>query len=71
MKPKKAPKLVSPLALLSERVHMLSAEMLSVAVDMDYYGGFDGNMQAKARELLGASKIAKRWAKQIKREENW
>ena len=70
-KPKNEPKLVSPLARLSERVLMLSSEMLSVAVDMSYYGGFNGNMQARAKEIYGASKTMKRWAKQIRREENW
>jgi hypothetical protein len=62
-KPKKTPKLVSPLVRLSERVEMLSIQMRNVAIDMEYYGGFNGNMTKRAKELLGASRLAKQWAK--------
>jgi hypothetical protein len=33
---------------------------------MDYYGGFNGRMAEKSKELLGASKLARQWAKEMK-----
>ena len=37
---------------------------------MDYYGGLDQEMTAKAREIIGASQIARSWAESIENETN-
>lgn len=47
----------------------LSEHMTEVATRMDYYGGFNGEMQAKAKELLGAARMAQEWADCIEFEE--
>jgi hypothetical protein len=42
--------------------------MHSVGVLMDYYGGLDSEMTTKAREIIGASAIARSWAEAIENE---
>ncbi len=46
----------------------LADHMKDVATRMDYYGGFDGEMKAKAAELLNASIMAEEWADSIEIE---
>lgn len=48
----------------------LSGHMKDVATRMDYYGGFDGEMKAKAKELLGAARMAEEWADFIEFEQD-
>jgi len=43
----------------------LADEMVTIGAWMDYYGGFDANMVAHGRELVGAGKIARSWADEI------
>lgn len=47
----------------------LSEHMKDVATRMDYYGGFDGEVKAKAKELLGAARMAEEWADCIELED--
>jgi len=42
--------------------------MHNLAVDMDYFGGFDAEMRKHSRELNGASAIVKEWADEIGKE---
>jgi hypothetical protein len=42
--------------------------MHEVGVKMDYFGGLDTEMKEKAREIIGASEIARSWAESIENE---
>ena len=46
----------------------LREHMIDVAAKLDYYGGFDGEAQRKADELLGASQIVRQWAQEVMAE---
>lgn len=43
------------------KIRTLQEMMIDVATDMDYYGGFDGEMQEHSRELLGAAAQVGQW----------
>lgn len=45
------------------RLEQLAADMACVAVDLEYHGGFNAEIVEHSRELLGASAIARGWAK--------
>lgn len=47
----------------------LSKHMRDVATRMEYYGGFNGEMQSKAKELLGAARMAEKWSDCIEIEQ--
>lgn len=51
---------------LADRVDALAAEMVAVAADLDWYGGFNDEMHEHSVELLGAASIARGWAKGIR-----
>ena len=50
------------------RMEELRINMLSVGVDLEYFGGFNGNMAEKAKELLGASVVLQTWIEGIEIE---
>lgn len=56
-------------AQLADRLDSLAEHMLEVATEMDYYGGFDQQLNAKAAELAGAAGIAQNWAWHIRPEQ--
>jgi hypothetical protein len=41
--------------------------MWALAERMEYFGGFNGEMVKHSREMAGASVIARKWAKAIRR----
>lgn len=47
------------------RLRAVAAEMASLGVAMDYYGGFNGLMAQHGREMVGAAGIAREWADEI------
>ena len=51
---------------LADRIESLAAGMTSVAVDLDWYGGFNVEMHEHSVELLGAANIARGWANGIR-----
>lgn len=51
-----------------EELRKMSEHMADVAVKMDYYGGFNGEMKEKATELLNASRMTAEWADYIELE---
>lgn len=53
-------------AQLADRLDSLAERMLEVATELDYYGGFDQQLNAKAAELAGAAGIAQNWAWHIR-----
>jgi len=53
-------------AQLSGDLVRLAVGMERVAVDMEYLGGF-GELAAHGRELAGAAKIARGWAKTLRK----
>lgn len=53
---------------IPEELRKMSKHMDDVAVKMDYYGGFNGEMKEKAAELLNASRMALDWADYIELE---
>jgi hypothetical protein len=46
-------------------LYLIHELMLDVAVDMDYYGGFNEHLGDRAKELSGAACILKSWAQEI------
>ena len=55
---------------IAKHLRFVADQMHSVGVMMDYYGGLDQEMTAKAREIIGASQIARSWAESIENETN-
>jgi hypothetical protein len=51
---------------LADRVLALSDLMHSVAVELEYFGGFDPLALPRAEELHGAADIATEWATEIR-----
>lgn len=51
-----------------ERMEELRINMLSVGVDLEYFGGFNGSMAQKAKELIGASVVLQTWMEGIEME---
>lgn len=47
---------------LAARLHDLSETMKNIALDMAFLEGADTNTRKHARELQGASKMARSWA---------
>ncbi len=54
---------------LAQKIRELSMQMSEVATLIDYYGGFDAEMQQHAAELMGAALIAETWAEGIEEDE--
>jgi hypothetical protein len=52
---------------IAKRLKRLSATMLNIAVDMDYYGGF-AYWARNSGDLAGASKMAEEWSEEIMKE---
>lgn len=55
---------------IPDKLKCLADHMIDVANEMEYYGGFNGEMKEKANELLGAALIAQQWANGIEEEVN-
>lgn len=51
---------------LADRIESLAADMTNVAVDLDYFGGFNVEMHEHSVELLGAANVARTWASGIR-----
>ena len=54
-------------AFLAEQIDAVATIMLALAERMEYFGGFNGEMVKHSREMAGASVIARKWAKAIRR----
>jgi hypothetical protein len=50
-----------------ERLRKLSAEMIDLGAEMDYFGGF-GEIAGHGRDLVGAGHCAQSWADGIERD---
>ena len=57
---------ISPLSI-AERLDALSEQMLNIATEMDYFGGF-GEMATLGKDLAGAARYAKTWAAGIRED---
>ena len=53
---------------IAKYLRFVADQMHSIGVMMDYYGGLDAEMKEKAREIIGASQIARSWAENIEAE---
>jgi hypothetical protein len=58
---------VTTRAELAARLRALSAEMVEIAVEMDYFGGL-APWARHGLELAGAAGIAREWAEEIEAE---
>ena len=54
-------------AFLAEQIDAVATIMWALAERMEYFGGFNGEMVKHSREMAGASVIARKWAKAIRR----
>jgi hypothetical protein len=54
---------------IAKRLLVLSEAMISLGVDMDYYGGFS-QIGEKGRELVGAGVIARQWSQEIVKDDD-
>ena len=52
---------------LAEQIDAVATLMWALAERMEYFGGFNGLMVEHSREMAGASVIARKWAKAIRR----
>jgi hypothetical protein len=55
------------LSSIVERLRKLSAEMIDLGAEMDYFGGF-GEIAGHGRDLVGAGHCAQTWADGIMQE---
>jgi len=55
---------------LAQKLEALSTDMLDIANQMIYFGGFDDKIVSKGNELQGASMIVKEWIENIKDNNN-
>lgn len=51
---------------LADQIDAVATLMWALAERMEYYAGFSGKMNKHAREMAGASAIARGWAKAIR-----
>lgn len=56
-----------PLQSLAMRTQELADLMEILAVDFDYFGGLNAELVSHGRELMGASRIARGWAEQLRK----
>lgn len=66
---KKAKKQTAPKRGGATILSALARRMLTVAADLEYYGGFSKASAKHSRELAGAARVVARWAKHIRAEE--
>lgn len=52
---------------IPDALDALAKQMIKVATKMEYFGGFSPISQ-HGREMLGAAKIAKGWAREIRKD---
>ena len=52
---------------LAEQIEAIATLMWALAERMEYFGGFNCLMVEHSREMAGASVIARKWAKAIRR----
>ena len=70
-KRKRARRKVPPLVrhdahFLADQIDAVATLMWALAERMEYYAGFSGELNEHAREMAGASTIARGWAKAIR-----
>jgi len=53
---------------LINKMQALHTQMLDVASDMDYYGGFNEDIRWRSEQLAGAADILECWINDIKAE---
>ena len=53
---------------IAKELRAVADAMHEVGVKMDYYGGLDTEMTAKASEIIVASEIVRSWAEAIEAE---
>ena len=53
-------------AFLADQIDAVATLMWALAERMEYYAGFNGELNRHAREMAGASAIARGWAKAIR-----
>lgn len=49
-------------------IRKVAEHMETVGAAMDYYGGFDAEVAAHGREMIGAAQIARTWADGMEEE---
>lgn len=52
-------------AQISAALQKLADDMQTIAVAMDYYGGFNTEFQQHSKDLLGAAYMARDWADEV------
>lgn len=52
---------------LAEQIDAVATLMWALAERMEYFGGFNGELVRHSREMAGASVIARKWAKEIRK----
>jgi hypothetical protein len=53
---------------IAAALRRLSKRMIDLGAEMNYFGGLNGKMAQRGRELVGVGMIAKEWAKEIDSE---
>lgn len=53
---------------MAVKLRLLAQQMRRMSAQMEYCGGFDDQMTAKARQLLGAARMVDTWADGIAKE---
>lgn len=46
-------------------MEQLQVDMINVAAELEYYGGFNPDFLEKSKELIGASNVLKNWIEAI------
>jgi hypothetical protein len=54
-------------AFLAEQIEAVATLMWAAAERMEFLAGFNGEMNTHAREMAGASLLARGWAKEIRK----
>ena len=63
---RKATPLVQDATFLADQIDAVATLMWALAERMEYYAGFSGELNRHAREMAGASIIARGWAMAIR-----
>ena len=53
-------------AFLADQIDAIATLMWALSERMEYYAGFNGKMNLHAREMAGASSIARTWSSAIR-----
>lgn len=53
---------------MAVKLRLLAQQMRRMSAQMEYFGGFDDQVTAKARQLLGPARMVEAWADGIEKE---